>query len=274
MGDEYTVFTPENVVLRYDVAGLGSRLVAALLDYVVIGVGATILTIGGAAIAQVVSLTPLAGSRYAPLQWLAKALGAGFPAFSVVLAFLLWWGYFFLCETLWNGQSAGKRWFGLRVVRANGQPVDVVASLVRNVLRVVDLLLFVGVLVMLIDRHSRRLGDLAAGTLVVRQPRGKGWRDFGPDFNEGTIPATLPAAVTAFPNANRLTAQHYAVLRAYFERRRRLDPAAAAALARRLAQELAALVDASPAEVADAPAFLAAAARAYEERHRYDEGTD
>ena len=71
---------------------------------------------------------------------------------------------------LWNGQSPGKRWVGLRVIRSNGTPITLSESLIRNLARLVDLLpaaYGIGIITMFIDQQSRRLGDLAAGTLVV-----------------------------------------------------------------------------------------------------------
>jgi hypothetical protein len=87
-----------------------------------------------------------------------------------LVAFALLWGYYIFFETLWNGQSPGKRWVGLRVIAHDGTPIGVSATLIRNLVRIVDFLPLyygIGVVTMFIDRQSRRLGDFAAGTLVV-----------------------------------------------------------------------------------------------------------
>jgi len=80
------------------------------------------------------------------------------------------WGYYIFFEMLWNGQSPGKRWVGLRVIRTDGTPITLSESFIRNLTRFVDFLpagYGIGILSMFLDKQSRRLGDLAAGTLVV-----------------------------------------------------------------------------------------------------------
>jgi hypothetical protein len=86
------------------------------------------------------------------------------------LLFIFFWGYYILFEIFWNGQTPGKRWSGLRVIRNDGTPVTLSESIIRNLVRIIDLLpaaYGIGVITMFLDKKSRRLGDLAAGTLVV-----------------------------------------------------------------------------------------------------------
>ena len=95
-------------------------------------------------------------------------------AIAVLLIFVLLWGYFIFFELTWNGQTPGKRAAGVRVLTSRGEPVTLVHTLVRNVLRIVDALpsfYMVGVISILVTRRSQRLGDLAAGTVVVRERR-------------------------------------------------------------------------------------------------------
>lgn len=98
-------------------------------------------------------------------------------AFFMIAAFVIVWGYPVLFETLWNGQTPGKKMFDLRVVNANGTPVTWLASITRNLLRTADMLPFgyaTGLLCCWFDPYGRRLGDLAANTLVVyTEPRHK-----------------------------------------------------------------------------------------------------
>jgi uncharacterized RDD family membrane protein YckC len=271
--EDYTLLTPENVVLQYEVAGLGSRLAAATIDYLILVIAWAILTFAGFFLVGLIT----AGSGLIP----ATANDAGFAAsrlvafgilaFITLVTFFFWWGYFVLTEMIWNGQSIGKRRLRLRVVRAGGQPISLGASLVRNLLRIVDLFLMLGVLVMLIDRSSRRLGDFAAGTLVIREAPTPGKSDLGRAFGDASVPAVPEAQVAALSNAGRLTAEHYALLRDFFARRPRLSPDAAESLARRLALEFGELLEVPLAEIGDPASFLATAVRAYEARHRYDD---
>ncbi|HEY3475334.1 MAG TPA: RDD family protein, partial [Anaerolineales bacterium] len=102
---------------------------------------------------------------------LADQISAWVYAIFGLVAAIFYWGYYIFFEMLWNGQSPGKRWVGLRVIRADGTPITLSESLIRNLARLVDFLpaaYGIGVVTMFIDRQSRRLGDLAAGTLVVQ----------------------------------------------------------------------------------------------------------
>lgn len=117
------------------------------------------------------------GIRLAALSTLGTALallGEAGSGVLLVVMFLVYWGYPIVFEVLNDGQTPGKRALGLRVVNANGTPVTWLASIVRNLLRTVDMLPAAygfGLASMLLDAHGRRLGDHAAGTLVVYAER-------------------------------------------------------------------------------------------------------
>jgi uncharacterized RDD family membrane protein YckC len=262
MAEDYTLLTPENVELHFDVAGIGSRVVAAIIDYTILVVGYLIVIIGGGTAAALV-VPDVGNGSWIDDRVIPYLLGA----LVILLTFFGWWGYFILFELLWNGQSPGKRILGLRVVRAEGQPVSAVASLVRNLLRVVDLFLGIGIVTMVIDRQSRRLGDFAAGTLVVREPRAESFtsaRAFAPV----DLPPVDPMRIDELANADRLTMTHYTVIRDFFARRSKLSWGRAQQLARQLAERIAlAIGQPSPGQT-DPEAFLAAAARAFEARQR------
>jgi uncharacterized RDD family membrane protein YckC len=105
------------------------------------------------------------GGQISSLSWLTAAAG--------ILGFLFLWGYYIYFETSWNGQTPGKRWAGIRVIRQDGLPINLSEVIIRNLIRIVDflpLLYGLGIVAMFADSQSRRLGDLAAGTLVVREP--------------------------------------------------------------------------------------------------------
>jgi uncharacterized RDD family membrane protein YckC len=152
------VETADHVVLRYDLAGAGTRGSAALVDVlvsvlIVIGLTVVAVTIGGRLPAE------LAGQL------------AGVAAFVILAS---WVAYFVLLEWLWNGQTLGKRRAGLRVIGADGEPARFTAVLIRNLVRLIDFLpayYALGVVVMFLTPRSQRLGDLAAGTYVVRAPK-------------------------------------------------------------------------------------------------------
>jgi uncharacterized RDD family membrane protein YckC len=152
------VETPDHVVLRYDLAGGGNRGFAALVDFVV----ATLLVAGMLALGVVLGAL-LPARLLFPLQGV-----------FVLVTLLVGWSYFVLLEWLWEGRTLGKRIFGLRVISADGSPASFTAVLIRNLIRVVDFLpgfYGLGLLAIVLSSRSQRLGDLAAGTFVVRAPR-------------------------------------------------------------------------------------------------------
>src|SRR5690606_14075457 len=103
-----------------------------------------------------------------PLSWVGGLL----IALYALLNFLIFWGYYVLFEYLWNGQTPGKRLVKIRVARTDGNPAGFVEVVIRNLVRVVDFLptgYGLGLLVMFFSPQARRLGDFAAGTLVVKE---------------------------------------------------------------------------------------------------------
>ena len=156
--DRLKIDTPEGVPLELTLAGVGSRFTSALIDYVF----------------QTIILVALL---------LVLRFGAGIDPGSSGVATALWavgffvvfWGYDVAFEVLNSGRTPGKAMNGLRVVRESGAPVTFGTSAVRNVIRIIDILpgtYLVGMVSIVITRRNQRVGDLAAGTLVIREPRG------------------------------------------------------------------------------------------------------
>src|SRR5574341_226036 len=149
---ERLILTPEHVPIRLHPAGLGSRFIAFILDTMIA------MSVSGAVAVVLQTALP---SAVAEFVW-------------GTLAFVITWGYHVYFETRHEGRSPGKRALRLRVVDGRGLPLGVPQSFVRNVVRALDaapVLSGVGALSSLLDRHRRRLGDLAADTLVVAEGR-------------------------------------------------------------------------------------------------------
>jgi uncharacterized membrane protein SpoIIM required for sporulation len=220
------VETPELVVLTYSIAGIGSRVVAALVDLLI-----CFATMAALAIATVVLELPMrigSGPFGRGGSWLI--------AFLVLAQFAVLWGYYVLFEGLRDGQTPGKRIFHLRVVREGGYSVTFGASALRNLVRVLDLqpgfFYLVGLGSMLATKRSRRLGDLVAGTIVVRE----GVREL-----PRTTPARARAAAESAPALQtQLSEDEYVVLGRFVERWSSLEPLRRAALAQQLATRYAA----------------------------------
>jgi uncharacterized RDD family membrane protein YckC len=151
--------TPENVAFDYKMAGIGSRFLAALVDTVLIVI-----------LQAVVYLPLILFVSTAPNEAGTSASDSGLVIIFGLISLAFFWGYYIFFEMLWGGQSPGKRWVGLRVIRTDGTPIGLSESLIRNVVRLLDFMPIAygfGVMAMFISDQSRRLGDLAAGTLVV-----------------------------------------------------------------------------------------------------------
>ncbi|QSO52255.1 RDD family protein [Alicyclobacillus curvatus] len=158
------VHTPEQVRLKLRLAGIGSRVVAQVIDLLILMVVYALFT-----------------ASEVMWQWLhvfgratSYLVGA-----AVVISFLVFWGYFIALEAALSGQTIGKRVMKIRAVGRDGRPLSFYAAAIRNLLRLVDFLpagYLVGLIVAVIDGQERRLGDLAAGTVVVQDRMGSLWQ--------------------------------------------------------------------------------------------------
>ena len=151
---DHPIDTPENVRFHYTIAGPGTRLLAWSLDMLLVAVLFLVLSM---------------------ILGLASALVGGYAIAALMISgFVLITGYWILLEALWDGRTVGKRAFGLRVVGERGLRLTFGQVALRNLLRLVDLLpgpAGVAALFILLGPQHRRLGDLVAGTLVIRERR-------------------------------------------------------------------------------------------------------
>ena len=149
---DLVVTTPERVSFQFQLAGVGTRAVAQILDLLIV-VGVLI-----------------------GLYFVAAAAGqAGFDLLAYLVAllgsFVVIFGYFWGCEAFWSGQTIGKKVFRLRAVGDRGEPMTYVQAAIRNLVRLVDFLPYgygVGMVVLFMNGKGKRLGDIAAGTIVVK----------------------------------------------------------------------------------------------------------
>lgn len=220
--DRITIATPEGVELGIVLAGAASRFIAGTIDLLI-----QILLIG---LAALVTLALLGGD-----------LGL---ALFVIALFAALYMYDILFEVLASGRTPGKRMTHLRVVRDGGTPVDLPASAIRNLLRFIDILpgaYLVGLLAIVFTRRNQRLGDLAAGTLVIRDPSKRKDADEQPE--------EIDLAEAARWDVSAVSLQELAAVRRFLERRSSLDRQARLELAYRLAQGLRTKVAGAPPEL-------------------------
>ena len=208
--EQLTIDTPEQIALEFPLAGVGSRSLAMVLDSLIQGAVALVVLIAGGLLGVglgrvVQSMTGRASS----------SIGLWIFALVILLLFSAWYGYFALFEILWRGQTPGKRALGLRVISVSGRPITPMQAILRNLLRIVDqlpALYAIGIISVLVSARNQRLGDIAAGTVVVRE-----------QATEALQVPTQDAAVQDRLRANRLTDQELALIERFLQRRHELD---------------------------------------------------
>src|SRR5579863_385706 len=220
--DKHTIETPEQLRLDFAVAGIGSRFLALAID--------TLIQIA-IMIASLIVIGVL-GLRWQPSVWVIASASAGF--------FLLFYGYFAFFEILWNGQTPGKRAIGIRVVKDSGRPLTAAESIGRNLLRTVDQLpafYAVGMASALLTSGNKRLGDLVAGSMVVR---------------ESSLAAVKPiwqatrTGNDAVLGGNALSVEDLALIDAFLNRRNELDPEVRSRMAWQILNQLSLKLHLSP----------------------------
>ena len=231
--------TPELVTFSYTIAGVGSRVAAALIDYLLCLV---------LFIALLITLAFVGANRLVSFGGTSSEAWA--LAIVVLGQFFILWGYYVLWEGLADGQTPGKRYMRLRVVSDGGYSVSFAGSAIRILVRILDMQpLFtygVGIGSIVLTKQGKRLGDLAAGTLVVREQvvRESGIGNRESVERRGTTTAQPVAAAVRHA---RLNDDEYAVLERFIERRESLDPARRAVLATRLVERFSSALSGHPA---------------------------
>jgi uncharacterized RDD family membrane protein YckC len=226
-GEKLIIETPEQTSIEFPLAGIGSRFLAVLIDSLIqlaVGLVPGLIFIGmgiGTSIAGI-------GRSSSAGVWVIAIL--------ILAYFLLMYGYFMCFEAIWNGQTPGKRWTHIRVIKDSGQPITVIDSVGRNLLRIVDQLPFaygVGVLCAWISPQSKRLGDYVAGTVVVLE---KPFETVAPHWDARSQAATHQYGT------NRLTPEEFALVETFLSRRNALDAGVrydtAASIVRRIEPKL------------------------------------
>jgi uncharacterized RDD family membrane protein YckC len=219
--DKLTIETPEQTALEFPLAGVGSRCLALLVDY---------LIQTGVAIVLVVVLLIMGSQSASTAAWVG-ALSIWAQAIIYLSFFIVYFGYYAIFESIWNGQTPGKRVVHLRVIQESGRPLLIWQAIVRNLMRIVDWLpgfYGVGLASSLLSKQNRRLGDFVAGTVVVHErPLER--------FSVGW--ASAPANATpAIPlGAARLGVEEVRLIEAFLERRDALDVEVRIRMARQIA---------------------------------------
>ncbi|MBW4632595.1 MAG: RDD family protein [Iphinoe sp. HA4291-MV1] len=230
--------TPESVELEFTLAGIGNRAWALLIDYLVLSVILVLFLIAWTTVSsQLIDFwKSLFRDRVA--FWLqAMAQSARF-AIAFLISFAIYGGYFIFFETLWQGQTPGKRLTKIRVVRDDGRLIGLQQATLRALLRPFDEVLFIGAFLIMFSNQEKRLGDLAAGTIVIQT-------------QTPTTSTTLTVSEQAksvsdqllqIADLSAMLPEDFAVIREYLHRRRAMSTKARASVALQLAQDVKAII--------------------------------
>ena len=213
--------TPERVPLHFALASIGNRFLACAVDHAIQGCAIAIIAMAALILSSISSVWDLFAS--AP-KWIYAVM--------IILLFLTFSGYFAFFEWIWSGQTPGKRWLKLRVLREDGRPITFWEASVRNLLRSLDMMpapfYSIGLISVFVSSIDQRVGDLVAGTVVVREREAE-----APAFDQVfAAPVSDPALRRAFPpvdftgTINNLTEMQIEVVETFLRRRWELGEAA------------------------------------------------
>lgn len=249
--DQLNIDTPEQIALELPLAGIGSRFLAIAIDTLI---QCALYLIAGILFFLVLGLG-------ASVLWFVP--GTVGPALGIFVLFAIYWGYFAIFEVLWKGQTPGKRFAGIRVIKESGRPINAVEAIGRNLMRAVDILpgiYGVGVVCMMCNQQSRRLGDFVAGTVVVHE---KARDEVRPSWS------TVADAGSAITGYDRVTAEELVLVETYLSRRWELDPEVRLATAIQIAERIKAKTGTEPQAHQHVDDFLEESARKIRDSGRF-----
>lgn len=224
--------TPESVELEFVLAGIGSRAWALLIDYHILALTLIIfLSVWLLISVQVLDWsTNVAG---------AEKIGIWLYAIALLVNYFIYTGYFVFFETVWQGQTPGKRIAKIRVIQDNGRPIGLQQAAIRALLRLVDDTLFLGGFFIVFSRREKRIGDWVAGTVVIQ---------IQPPSAATTLVVSEQAKLLCQQliqqaNISAMLPDDFAVIREYLLRRKEMSPKAKDAVAARLAKQVKAIIN-------------------------------
>ena len=254
--NRFTLHTPESVELEFTLAGIGNRAYASLIDYIILGLIIVVFLLGSLIFNSVLleTIANLLGSRNGLALW--------WIAVQALIGFFIYVGYFVFYETVWSGQTPGKRYVKIRVIRDDGRPVRLQQSTQRALLRPFDDLFFIGVFFIVLNQREKRLGDLVGGTLVIQEEQ-----PLTTALKVSTSAQSLAKKLLIEADISSLLPEDFAVIREYLQRREGMIPNARNELSKQLATQVKEIIgwEKMPKKV-DANVFLEAVYQAYQQQ--------
>lgn len=223
-----TLQTPESVELEFVLAGIGNRALALLIDYLLLGgILSLLLIVWGIFSTQFLNLLEGTFGNI-------SAFGNWLIALALLISFAIYVGYFIFFEVFWQGQTPGKRYTKIRVIREDGKPTGLAQATLRALLRPVDDSFFVGFLLIIFGEREKRLGDWVAGTVVIQQDQPVVSTKFVISDQAQTLVKELPQIA----NLAALTPDDRAVIHEYLQRRDAMESKSRSQLSLQLAQQV------------------------------------
>ncbi|MGH2415339.1 MAG: RDD family protein [Microcystaceae cyanobacterium] len=226
--NKFTLQTPESVEIEFTLAGIGNRAYALLCDYIVSGLILIVLLVVWALIWLILldSLPSLGIDADKTRLWLL--------AIQLLILFATYLSYFVFFETLWQGQTPGKRFVKIRVICDDGRPIRLQQATLRALLRPLDDFLFLGVIFIVLGKQEKRIGDWVAGTIVIQEEQSLAAATFPLSENAHTLANQLQIEA----DFSRLLPEDFATIRQYLQRREAMLPQARNELSRKLAYQI------------------------------------
>ena len=225
--NKINVQTPESVELEFTLAGIGNRAFALVIDYMILGLAIAVSLILTIFLTyQIDTILDSSELQNTLLKWLW--------AIEFLIAFAIYVGYFVIFETIWRGQTLGKKKVKIRVIKDDGRSVRIAQSTLRALLRPVDDLFFLGVFFITFLSNEKRIGDLVAGTIVIQEEKSQK----NDDLVISNASLDLAAQLKIDAKINYLLPEDYATIREYLQRRNQMLLAAKHQLSRQLAEQI------------------------------------
>jgi uncharacterized RDD family membrane protein YckC len=232
--------TPEGVELDFALGGIGSRTIAWMVDQMIVYLGLTLFYLVGVWV-YFYALLPVLSAQFATLS--VDDLNLWAFAIAGILTFALTNGYFITWETIWRGQTPGKRLAKIRVVRDDGQPIGVKEAALRSFVGWFDLwFFFLGLILVLFGRSEKRLGDMAAGTLVIQEEKSAQQQMATVPTVFSTLTKDTVETLKTQTDPAALSVDHYFVLQNFLGHRSALAPVDRKQVTAKLARQLRSLL--------------------------------
>jgi len=223
--DKLTIDTPEQTSLDFPLAGVGSRFIAMAIDTAIqAGIGFVLV------ILFVLTIPALRVLGNTDPQWVVAGM--------IIVFFLIYYGYFAFFEATWNGQTPGKRFAQLRVMKDDGRPINAYDAIARNLLRIIDQLPFLygfAIVSVFFSKQNKRLGDFVAGTVVVHEKTVEATRPFQEALQVDSSAPTY--------EVSRITPDELRLIETFLQRRDTFDPALRGSMAAQITARISAKLE-------------------------------